>query len=88
MGIQLHTEAMHQLQTVADVDVQDLTQLQDKTYLQSIIGAYDGIIVAPIPLYHEVLQHASNLKVISRRGVGYDTVDIPAATKQGYPLYP
>jgi phosphoglycerate dehydrogenase-like enzyme len=51
--------------------------------LQSIIGAYDGIIVAPIPLDHEVLQYASNLKVISRRGVGYDTVDIPAATKQG-----
>lgn len=83
VGIQLHTEAMHQLQAVADVDVQDLTQLQDKTYLQSIIGTYDGIIVAPIPLDREVLQHASNLKVISRRGVGYDTVDIPAATKQG-----
>jgi glyoxylate reductase len=83
VGIQLHSEAMQQLQAVAEVDVQDLTRLQDKTYLQSIIGAYDGIIVAPIPLDREVLQYALSLKVISRRGVGYDTVDIQTATEQG-----
>ena len=83
VGIQLHSEALQQLQAAAEVDIQDLTRLQDKTYLQSIIGAYDGIIVAPIPLDREVLQHASNLKVISRRGVGYDTVDVETATEQG-----
>lgn len=83
VGIQLHSEALQQLQAVAEVDVQDLTRLQDKTYLQSIIGAYEGIIVAPIPLDREVLQYAVNLKVISRRGVGYDTVDVETATEQG-----
>ena len=83
VGIQLHSEALQQLQAVAEVDVQDLTRLQDKTYLQSIIGAYDGIIVAPIPLDREVLQYAVNLKVISRRGVGYDTVDVETATEHG-----
>lgn len=74
---------MHQLQTVAEVDLHDPTKLQDKTYLRSIIGEYDGIIIALPPLDHEVLEQASNLKVISRRGVGYDNVDIQAATKQG-----
>jgi glyoxylate reductase len=83
VGIQLHDEAMQQLHAFAEVDVQDLTRLQDKSYLQSIIGAYDGIIVAPIPLDREVLQYASKLKVISRRGVGYDTVDLQTATEQG-----
>ena len=83
VGIQLHSEALQQLQAVAEVNVQDLTRLQDRTYLQTIIGEYDGIIVAPVPLDREVLQDAVNLKVISRRGVGYDTVDIQTATDQG-----
>jgi glyoxylate reductase len=83
VGITLHAEAMRQLQTVAEVDVQDRTRLQDKAYLQSIISAYDGVIVALPPLDREVLQQASKLKVISRRGVGYDNVDVQAATEQG-----
>lgn len=83
VGIQLHSEAMQQLQAAAEVDVQDLARLQDKTYLRSIIGMYDGIIVPPIPLDREVLQQALKLKVISRRGVGYDTVDMQTATEQG-----
>jgi glyoxylate reductase len=74
---------MRQLQNVAEVDVQDRTRLQDKTYLRSIISAYDGVIVALPPLDREVLQQASNLKVISRRGVGYDNVDVQAASEQG-----
>jgi D-3-phosphoglycerate dehydrogenase / 2-oxoglutarate reductase len=34
----------------------------------------------------EVLQAAPGLKAVARTGVGYDTVDVPAATRRGIPV--
>ncbi|MFW2475432.1 MAG: hypothetical protein ACN4EP_00870, partial [Sediminibacterium sp.] len=34
------------------------------------------------PRYHT----APNLQIVSRHGVGYDAVDVPALTKRGIPL--
>jgi glyoxylate reductase len=80
VGIQLHDEAMQQLHAFAEVDVQDLTRLQDKSYLQSIIGAYDGIIVAPIPLDREVLQYASKLQTATEQGIYVTVTPVLSAT--------
>ncbi|MGE5619487.1 MAG: phosphoglycerate dehydrogenase [Sphingomonadaceae bacterium] len=48
-------------------------------FLQGI----DGAIVAGDRFTPRVMDAAPQLKVISRTGVGYDAIDVPAATKRG-----
>lgn len=48
------------------------------------IGAYDGLLVrSSTKVTAEVLDAATNLKVIGRAGIGVDNVDVPAATAHG-----
>lgn len=47
------------------------------------IGRFDAIIVRIFPLSAELLANATQLKVISKHGVGLDNVDIKAATECG-----
>lgn len=46
----------------------------------------DGAIISSLPLTDAVLAHAPALKVVAIRGVGYDSVDIEAATRRGIPV--
>ncbi len=52
--------------------------MDKETYIQTFQDA-DAIIAGVEPLDEEVLSRLPNLKIISRRGVGYDTVDLNAA---------
>ncbi|CAA9433630.1 MAG: D-3-phosphoglycerate dehydrogenase [uncultured Rubrobacteraceae bacterium] len=48
------------------------------------IGAYDGLIIrSATTVTAEVIDHADNLKVVGRAGIGVDNIDIEAATKRG-----
>ncbi|MGE5281947.1 MAG: phosphoglycerate dehydrogenase [Chloroflexota bacterium] len=48
------------------------------------IGDYDAILIrSATKLTPELIERASNLKVIGRAGTGVDNVDIPAATRRG-----
>lgn len=52
--------------------------------LCNIIKDFDGIIVRnATKLTREVLNFASNLKIIARAGVGVDNIDVAAATEKG-----
>ncbi len=51
--------------------------------LIGLLRAIDGAIVSTDPFTARVIQAADRLRVISRTGVGYDAVDVPAATKHG-----
>jgi phosphoglycerate dehydrogenase-like enzyme len=46
----------------------------------------DAAIISSLPLTDHVFAGAGKLKVIAIRGVGYDSVDIPAATARGIPV--
>jgi phosphoglycerate dehydrogenase-like enzyme len=46
----------------------------------------DAAIISSCPLTDHVLAHARKLKVIAIRGVGYDSVDVAAATARGIPV--
>ncbi|TNE40895.1 MAG: phosphoglycerate dehydrogenase [Alphaproteobacteria bacterium] len=64
-----------------DVDVK--TGL-DKEELIKIIGDYDGLAVrSATKATAEVIDAATNLKVIGRAGIGVDNIDIPAASAKG-----
>ena len=51
--------------------------------LIDLLRGIDGAIVSTDPFTARVIQAADRLRVISRTGVGYDAVDVPAATRRG-----
>ncbi|QIG78443.1 phosphoglycerate dehydrogenase [Stakelama tenebrarum] len=52
--------------------------------LKAIIGDYDGLAIrSSTKVTKEILEAATNLKVIGRAGIGVDNVDIPAASAKG-----
>jgi D-3-phosphoglycerate dehydrogenase len=52
--------------------------------LKKVIGKYDGLAVrSATKVTKAVLEHAKNLKVIGRAGIGVDNIDVPAATQRG-----
>ncbi|UUR07716.1 phosphoglycerate dehydrogenase [Sphingomonas glaciei] len=52
--------------------------------LAEIIGDYHGLAIrSSTKATAKLLDHAKNLKVIGRAGIGVDNVDIPAATQRG-----
>ncbi|UDI78027.1 phosphoglycerate dehydrogenase [Staphylococcus taiwanensis] len=64
-----------------NVDIK--TGLSEQEIIE-IISEYEGLIVrSQTQVSSEISQHASQLKVIARAGVGVDNIDIDAATLQG-----
>ena len=52
--------------------------------LKAIIGQYDGLAIrSSTTVTPEILEAATNLKVVGRAGIGVDNVDIKAATGRG-----
>jgi len=52
--------------------------------LKGIIGEYDALVIrSATQVTEDILEAATNLKVVGRAGIGLDNVDIPAATKRG-----
>jgi glyoxylate reductase len=81
---QVNEDVLIQLQKVADVDLVASSQFADKKELMKIIPSYNGaIITSNIPFDRQVIDRANNLKVVSRFGVGFDRIDVPAATERG-----
>jgi len=68
-GIEMVQRLLGRHQTVAEL----MVNLKD----------IDGSIAGGEPYTRAVMDSAPRLKVISRVGVGYDTIDIPAATAKG-----
>ena len=64
-----------------DVDVKPG---MSKDELIACIGEYDGLAIrSSTKVTADVLEAATNLKVVGRAGIGVDNVDIPAASAQG-----
>ena len=52
--------------------------------LKAMIGDYDGLAIrSSTKVTKEILEAATNLKVVGRAGIGVDNVDIPAASAKG-----
>jgi D-3-phosphoglycerate dehydrogenase len=64
-------------------EVDEITGLKPEE-LKEIIGKYDGLAIrSATKVTKEILDAATNLKVIGRAGIGVDNVDIPAASAKG-----
>src|SRR5690606_35482461 len=52
--------------------------------LKAVIGQYDGLAIrSATKVTKEIIDAATNLKVIGRAGIGVDNVDIPYASSKG-----
>jgi len=52
--------------------------------LRAIVGEYDGLAIrSATKVTREVLEVATNLKVVGRAGIGVDNVDVKSATSRG-----
>ena len=51
--------------------------------MMDAIGQADGVLIGHERIDDEVLALAPRLRIVSRFGVGYDSVDIPACTRKG-----
>ena len=60
-----------------------LLQGRTEDELIELLQGIDGVIASADPFTARVLEVAPQLKVISRTGVGYDAVDLEAATRRG-----
>ena len=52
--------------------------------LKAIIPQYDGLVIrSATKVRQDIIEAATNLKVVGRAGIGLDNVDIPAASQKG-----
>jgi D-3-phosphoglycerate dehydrogenase / 2-oxoglutarate reductase len=66
-----------------DIEVDVKTDLAPAK-LKEIIGDYHALVIrSATKVTAEIIEAASNLKVIGRAGIGLDNVNIPAASKKG-----
>jgi D-3-phosphoglycerate dehydrogenase / 2-oxoglutarate reductase len=74
-GVQLLRDAGFDVELGADWDDGEL---------ESRIGEFDGMLIrSATKLTADLIEKATNLKVVGRAGVGVDNVDVDAATRRG-----
>jgi len=78
-GIELLGRAGCELTLMKDATTAELDQLVRDT-------PFDAIISRTLPLSRETIELAPALRVIARHGVGYNNVDLDAATDGGIPV--
>ena len=71
--------------TRADIECERFTDVSEENLVRHIAD-YDAAILGVAPFTPRIIEQARRLKIVSRLGVGYDAVDVPALTKAGIPL--
>jgi len=71
--------------TRADTECERFTDVSEENLVRHIAD-YDAAILGVAPFTPRIIEQARRLKIVSRLGVGYDAVDVPALTKAGIPL--
>lgn len=68
-----------------EIECERFTDLSEDNLIQHIAD-YDAAILGVAPFTPRIVEQARRLKIVSRLGVGYDAVDVPALTRAGIPL--
>ena len=84
VAIRLPAEAKARIEAVCDVDYFEGQGLPSKAELIAGVAKADGLLgSAQLSVDSDVLEAATNLRVVSNFGVGFDNVDLEAATRCG-----
>jgi D-3-phosphoglycerate dehydrogenase len=78
----LHASGMGLLEARHDVHIRILSRPSQSELADAMPGAH-GVLVGLEVVDEALLSAAPELRIVSRFGVGYDTVDVPACTRRG-----
>lgn len=67
----------------AEVDYHDSNEVIPRAKLLAKVSEVDALLAVSVKVDDELMSRAPKLKIISNYGVGYDRVDIDAATQRG-----
>ena len=81
----LHPEGMALFEDRDDVEVEILHDVSEENLLRHVPGTH-GIAVRVARITRSIIEAAGCLEVVSRHGVGYDSVDVEACTDNGVRL--
>ena len=81
----LHPSGVEILRDAPDVTFDYVEQVSEPSYAP-LIGAADGLVIRTQPLSAATVALARRLRIVSRHGVGYDSVDLPALNARGIAL--
>jgi D-3-phosphoglycerate dehydrogenase len=81
----IHPAGLAILEARPDID---FTMLEKPTAeaIADRAPALDGLLIRVTPFRSAAIDSAKSLKIVSRFGVGYDNIDVPALTVRGIPL--
>lgn len=68
---------------VEDHSAEDIGSATDEEYIRSLVLDADAVICGPEGISNKAITESKNLKIVSRRGVGYDSIDIDFCKKNG-----
>ena len=80
----LHPSGLDLLRS-APVTFDYVEEISEPSY-QAFLPFADALVIRTQPLSSASIAKASGLKIVSRHGVGYDAVDLPALNARGIPL--
>ena len=78
----LHPSGIALLQSHPDVTFDYVEEVSEPSYA-SLIAKADGLVLRTQPLSAATVGKAGRLRIVSRHGVGYDSVDLPALNDRG-----
>ena len=81
----LHPSALRVLDSAEGVSFDYVPDADPTAYLPLLPKA-QGLVLRTQTLNAAHIATAPDLQIVSRHGVGYDAVDVPALTKRGIPL--
>lgn len=81
----LHPSGIELLRGRSDVTFDYVEEVSEPSYAP-LIDAADGLVIRTQPLSAETVQRAARLRIVSRHGVGYDSVDLPSLNERGIAL--
>ena len=70
-----------------EIELPPVKQMLSESELLKIINRYDGVIAGDDEFTEKVLEKGTNLRVISKWGIGIDAIDLEAAERLGIKVY-
>lgn len=81
----LHPSGIALLRDAPDVTFDYVEEVSEPSYAP-LIGGADGLVIRTQPLSAATVALGGKLRIVSRHGVGYDSVDLPSLNARGITL--
>ena len=84
---ELHPAGIDLLKKRSNYTFDYIKEVSDENFLPYLENA-DALLLRTQRFRKEDIEQTNNLKIVSRHGVGFDSIDMKALRKKNIPLYP